>query len=610
MPLGITQYYRKLISSGGARARTTHSAQCTAHVAKHQLYLRQGYRFAVGCWSLGLILSLSCHAQQSVIPHAGPSSAVPGKFVDIAASSGIHFLHQAPHTTKKYLIETMGSGVALFDCDGDGRLDIFLVNGAPISDPTPKGTIPQKTGPEFWNRLYHQTTDGKFEDITEKAGLAGVGYGMGVAAGDYDNDGNEDLFVTGYGGNRLYHNDGNCRFTDVTKQAGVEGSGWSTSAAWVDIDNDGLLDLVVLRYVSWDWDDIRCGQPDNRGYCHPDHFQPISMLVYHNDGNGHFTEEANKVGLAKPAKALGIAIADYDRDGHPDIFVANDSMSEFLFHNKGNGTFEEVGLESGVAVNGDGQVFAGMGVDFADYNNDGFPDLIVTDLANQKYALYKNNQDGTFDDVSDLAGIGGMTLLHSGWGVRFIDYDNSGWKGLLIAQGHDLDTVQKSYPQLRYREPMLLVRNTGKAFVDISSTSGDIFHDAWAARGMAIGDFDNDGRMDAVVTTNGGPAHLLHNQADTRNHWLTLRLIGHKSNRDGIGATIKVVTPQGPQWATVTTTGSYLSSSDPRPHFGLGSSPSAQSVEIHWPSGIVQVLKDVAGDRILEVNEPADSAVK
>jgi enediyne biosynthesis protein E4 len=579
-------------------------------VAAGRRYSRPRLRPAVSCWLLWLVLSLSSAAQQSTVGVAPPVDEVPGKFVDITAASGVRFAHQAPHTSRKYLIETMGSGVALFDCDGDGRLDIFLVNGAPFSDPTPKGTIPQKTGAEYWNRLYHQTPEGKFEDITEKAGLQGAGYGMGVAVGDYDNDGKEDLYVTAYGGNRLYHNDGHCMFTDVTNQAGVAGSGWSTSAAWVDIDNDGLLDLVVLRYVTWDWEDMWCGPQDNRGYCHPDQFQPISMLVYHNDGNGHFTEVANKVGLAKPAKALGISIADYDRDGYPDIFIANDSMVEFLFHNKRNGTFEEVALESGVAADGDGQTYAGMGVDFADYDNDGFPDLIVTDLANQKYALYRNDRDGTFDYASYLTGIAGMTLLHSGWGVRFLDYDNDGWKDLLIAQGHDLDTVQKSFSQLRYREPMLLVRNTGKAFVDVSSRSGDIFHEAWAGRGMAIGDIDNDGRIDAVVTTNGGPAYVLRNETATTNHWLTLKLVGHKSNRDGIGAVIKVVTAQGPQWATVTAAGSYLSSSDPRAHFGLGSSPSAQSVEIRWPSGIVQVLKNVSGDRIVQVDETADGAAK
>jgi hypothetical protein len=552
-----------------------------------------------------LLLFASSGAAQAN-PGTPPSAPVPvvsGKFVEITAATGIHFLHQAPHTSRKYLIETMGSGVALFDCDNDGKLDLFLVNGAPYPDPTPKGTIPQKTGPEYWNRMYHQKGDGTFEDVTEKAGLQGVGYGMGVAVADYDNDGYEDVFVTGYGGNRLYHNNENCTFTDVTEKAGVGGSGWSSSAAWVDLDNDGLLDLVVLRYVTWDWEDLWCGPPENRGYCHPDSFQPISMLVYHNDGNGHFTEVGHKLGLDKPAKALGIALADYDRDGRIDIFVANDSMPEFLFHHKADGTFEEVGLESGAAVDGDGRTYAGMGVDFADYDNDGYPDLVVSNLANQKYALYHNEHDGTFDYSSYSSGVGTMTLLHSGWSLHFIDYDNAGRKDLLIAQGHDLDTVEKSYPQLRYREPMMLLRNMGKRFVDVSSMSGEVFHEAWVGRGMAVGDIDNDGRIDAVVSTNGGPVHVLHNETVTDNHWLTFKLVGHKSNRDGIGAVIKLTTSQGPQWVTVSTTGGYLSSNDPRAHFGLGTDTSAQTVEIDWPSGTKQILKNVAGDRIVQVEE-------
>ncbi|HEU5458630.1 MAG TPA: VCBS repeat-containing protein, partial [Terracidiphilus sp.] len=425
---------------------------------------------------------------------APPSKVIPGRFVDVTEKVGVHFLHQAPHTSRKYLIETMGSGVALFDCDNDGRLDIFLVNGAPYSDPTPPGTIPEKTGPKYWNRLYHQKPDGTFEDVTEKSGLEGVGYDMGVATGDYDNDGREDLFVTGYGGNHLYHNDGNCTFTDVTRQAGVGGSGWSSSAAWVDLDNDGKLDLVVDRYVTWDWDDKWCGPLDNRGYCHPDVFQPITMLVYHNDGNGHFTEVAHRLGLDTPAKALGIAIGDYDRDGRIDLCVANDSMPEFLFHQKANGNFEEVGLESGVAVDGDGRTYAGMGVDFADYDNDGWPDLVITDLSNQKYALYHNEHDGSFSYASYSSQLGRISLLNSGWSLRFLDYDNDGWKDLLIAQGHDLDTVHKSYPQLHYREPMALLRNMGTHFVDVSSESGQIFQERWVGRGMAIGDINNDGR--------------------------------------------------------------------------------------------------------------------
>jgi len=539
---------------------------------------------------------------------AKAQAIVPGKFVDITQKAGVHFQHQALHTSRKYLLETMGSGVALFDCDDDGRLDLFLVNGAPYTDPTPPGFIPQKSSPQDWNRMYHQKADGTFEDITEKSGLKGVGYGMGVAVADYDNDGHEDLFVTAYGSNRLYHNNGDCTFTDVTERAGVAGSGWSTSATWIDLDNDGLLDLVVERYVTWDWNDVWCGEHREgyRGICHPDVFPPVTMLVYHNDGNGRFTEVAHRRGLDKPAKALGIAVADFDRDGRTDIYVANDSMPEFLFHQKADGTYEEVGLESETAVNSEGQTFAGMGVDFADYDNDGWPDLVVTDLANQRYALYHNNRDGTFDYASLASGMGSISQLHSGWGTRFVDYDNDGWKDLLIAQGHDMDNIEIVSPQLHYREPVLLVRNNRGKFVDVSGISNGIFQDAWVGRGLAIGDIDNDGRIDAVVTTNGGAAHILHNETVTPNHWITLRLVGHKSNRDGIGAVVKLVNSDGPQWVTVTTSGSYLSASDPRVHFGLGNDPIATSIEINWPSGIVQKLENVKGDQQVRIDEPAD----
>jgi hypothetical protein len=532
-------------------------------------------------------------------------SATAGKFLDVTQRLGINFQHQASHTSKKYLPETMGPGVALFDYDNDGRLDIFLVNGASLCDPTPKGTIPQKTGPKYWNRLYHQKTDGTFEDVTEKAGLQGTGYGMGVAVGDYDNDGYEDLYVTAYGGNKLYHNNGDGTFSDVTAKAGVGGSGWSTSAAWVDLDGDGYLDLVVLRYLEWDFDDIWCGEHKDgyRAYCHPDYFKPARPLVYHNNGDGTFTEEAEKLGLAKAAKGLGVALADYDRDGHIDLFFANDSMAEFLYHNKGNGTFDEVGLVSEVAVDIDGRTYAGMGVDFDDYNNDGWPDIVVTDLANQRYALYQNNGDGTFTYMSARSGLGTISLAHSGWGVRLFDFDNDGWKDLLIAQGHDLDTIEKTNPNLHYREPMLLARNTGERFVDVSETAGEVFKKLWVARGMAIGDLDNDGRLDAVVTTNDGPAYVLHNETTSGNHWLLLKLVGHKSNRDAIGASVKLITPSGEQFATVTTAGSYLSSSDKRVHFGLGKEQTVESVEIRWPSGIVQTVRNIPADQILQVDE-------
>jgi hypothetical protein len=531
--------------------------------------------------------------------------AAADDFVDITAASGVRFQHIASHTSKKYLLESMGSGVALFDYDNDGRLDIFLVNGAPLSDPTAKGTIPKKSGPASWNRLFHQKADGTFEDTTQKAGLTGIGYGMGVAVGDFDNDGFEDLYVTAYGGNRLYHNNGDGTFADVTEKSGTAGSGWSTSAAWVDLDNDGLLDLVVLRYVQWDFDDIWCGEHKEglRAYCHPDTFKAIAPLVYHNDGNGRFTEVGAKLGLNLPGKGLGIALADYDRDGHIDLFVANDSMPEFLYHNKGNGTFEEKGLFAQVAVDEDGRTFAGMGTDFADLDNDGWPDIVVDDLANQMYAIFKNNGDGSFTYISKSSGIGRMTMLHSGWGLRAFDYDNDGWKDLLVAQGHDLDTIELTNPQLRYKEPLLLARNTGHAFVDVSATAGAVFREAWAGRGLAIGDLNNDGRVDAVVTTNDGAAHVLRNETSNGNHWIILKLTGHKSNRDGIGAVVKVVTAQGSQTGTVSTASSYLSSSDKRLHFGLGKEGAIAAIEIRWPSGIVQQMKGVKADQILSVEE-------
>lgn len=543
---------------------------------------------------------------------AGITPEAAGKFVDVTAAAGIHFDYKSSHTSKKYLLETMGAGVATFDYDNDGRLDIFFVNGAPLADPTPKGTIPHKTGPEYWNRLYHQKADGTFEDVTEKAGLQGVGYGMGVAVGDYDNDGYEDLYVTAYGGNRLYHNNGDGTFTDVTAKAGVAGSGWSTSAAWVDLDGDGYLDLIVLRYVQWDFDDVWCGEHREgyRAYCHPDYFKPIAPLVYHNNGNGTFTEVSQKIGIDKPGKGLGIALADYDRDGHIDVFVANDSMVEYLYHNKGDGTFEETGLLAGVAVDADGRTYAGMGVDFADYDNDGWPDVVVTDLANQRYALYRNAHDGSFIYSTTTSNVGRITMPHSGWGVRFFDYDNDGWKDLLISQGHDLDTIELTYPNLRYREPMLLLHNTHGDFVDVSSASGDVFKKPWVARGMAIGDLDNDGRLDAVVTTNDGAAHVLRNETPGANHWLLLNLVGHKSNRDGIGASVEIETAAGKQYATVTTAGSYLSSSDKRVHFGLGKDADVTKIVIRWPSGVVQTLENVKGDRILRVDEPVENPGK
>ena len=532
-------------------------------------------------------------------------TAPPPKFVDITEAAGVRFRHQASPTSRKYLPETMGSGVALFDYDGDGLLDLYLVNGAPIHDPTPPGTIPAKTGPKYWNRLYHQQRDGTFEDVTEKAGVAGTGYGMGVAVADYDNDGFEDLYVTQYGRNILYHNNGNGTFTDVTAESGAGGSGWSTSATWIDYDNDGKLDLVVARYLTWDFPEIWCGERESgkRAYCHPDLFQPITLLLFHNEDGKHFKEVSKQAGLTAAGKALGIAIADYDHDGYPDIFVANDSVPEFLFHNKRNGTFEEVGLETEVALDGDGRTYAGMGVDFADYNNDGWPDLVITDLANQKYPLYTNAKDGTFSDSGHSSGLSAISLLHSGWGIHFLDYDNDGWKDLIVAQGHVLDTIERTTPGLLYKESPLLLWNTAHGFVNAGKSAMGIFQQRWAARGLAVGDLFNDGKQSIVITTTDGPPYVLRNTIQSANHWLEIKLIGRSSNRDGIGAAITVTTDSGIQYQTVTTGGSYCSSSDVRAHFGLGSAQSVKQIEIHWPSGRIQRLSHIFVDQILAVGE-------
>jgi hypothetical protein len=538
------------------------------------------------------------------------------RFVDVTDALGLDFRHVSSATSQKYLPETMGGGVALFDADGDGRLDVFLVNGARIDDPMPPGAAPVKDGPRYWNRLYRQTADGRLEDVTVRAGLAGAGYGQGVAVGDYDNDGDEDLYVTGLGANHLYRNEGDGRFTDVTAEAGVAGGEWSTSAAFVDVDHDGRLDLFVDRYMSWSFsfnpycDGAYKPYPSStlgpRAYCHPDNFPGASAILYHNDGGGRFTDVSARSGVADPnGKSLGVALADFDGDGNIDIFVANDATRQFLYRNRGDGTFEEVAQGAFAAFDQDGRVFSGMGVDFGDYDDDGRPDVVVTDLANQCFALYRNAGDGTFSYETNSSGLGQISMLSSGWGVRFLDYDNDGWKDLFLVRGHVLDTIEQTSPHLRYREPPLLARNEGGHFRDVSAEAGDAFHGAWAARGLAVGDIDDDGDLDVVVNNLDDRARVFRNDGGNRGHWVEIRLVGATSNRDGIGADVRVFTAAGAlRQATAKTAAGYLSASDRRVHLGLGAESEIRSIEIRWPGGAVQRLAEVPADQILVVAEP------
>jgi enediyne biosynthesis protein E4 len=526
----------------------------------------------------------------------------PVKFVDVAAAAGIHFRHDNAASSEKYLIETMGSGCAWIDYDQDGLLDLYLVNGAATRVYTP--THPLRSA------LYHNNGDGTFTDVTDKARVGAEGlFGMGVAVGDYDNDGFPDLLVLGYGRCILYHNNGNGTFSDVTARAGVANpSRWASSAAWFDYDNDGCLDLVIANYIDWSPDrNFWCGEhgPGLRSYCHPDDYNGEPPTLYHNNGDGTFTDVSQKSGLGlKRGNGLGVVTFDYDDDGWQDVFIANDSMANFLFHNNRDGTFREVGYSAGVAVSADGLPEAGMGTDAADTTGDGRMDLIVTHLDSQLARLYRNMGDGTFDDDTLQSQLGYATFHMSGFGAKFMDYDNDGALDIFVANGHVLDNIERYNSAVHYAEPKLMFRNLGNGrFENVSENLGSDFLLPRVSRGAAVADFDNDGDLDILVNNNGEVPQLLRNDGGNANHWIEIFLIGTKSNRDGVGARVRLRSGNLALYDQKKGGMSYQSAQDPRLHFGLGDRRLVDEIQIVWPSGSTTKLQNIRADQFVTIQE-------
>lgn len=525
----------------------------------------------------------------------------PVNFVDVAERAGVCFVHDNAASPRKFLIETMGAGCGWIDYDQNGLLDLYLVNSAATKAYEPKKALR--------SALYRNNGDGTFTDVTEKAGVGAEGlFGMGVAAGDYDNDGFPDLFVLGYGRCILYRNNGDGTFADVTERAGVKNEGkWGSSAAWFDYDNDGRLDLVIANYVAWAPElDFWCGDhaPGMRSYCHPDDFDAVPPTLYHNNGDGTFTDVSKSSGIAlKPANGLGVVTFDYDGDGWQDVFIANDSLPNLLFHNNRDGTFTETAYMAGVAVSLDGQPEAGMGVDAGDTTGSGRLDLAVTHLDSQLARLYRNSGK-YFDDVTLSSKIGYATYHMSEFGTRFMDYDNDGALDLFMACGHVLDNVHRYKSDVFYAEPKLMFRNTGRGtFENASDQLGPDFLRPMVSRGTAVGDFDNDGDLDILVSNSGQRPQLLRNDGGNANHWLQILLIGAKSNRDGVGARVKVTAGSLVLREEKKGGMSYQSAQDPRLHFGLGERSKVDAVEIWWPSGEQTKLGSLPADQVIAVRE-------
>jgi enediyne biosynthesis protein E4 len=544
-----------------------------------------------------------------------PNKAVPAlasiQFENTIEQSKLKFKLRNSVSPQRYTFETMTGGVALFDYNNDGLLDIFFINGAAIPSL-------EKSDPSYANRLFRNNGDGTFTDVTEKAGLQGIGYSMGVAAGDYDNDGFVDLYVTGVNRNQLFHNNGDGTFTDVTEKAGVGGivpklgKAWSVAAGWFDYNNDGLLDLFVVNYLNYNIKTATpCVQQGLPAYCSPVDFLGTPNILYRNNGDGTFTDVSEPSGISKyVGKGMGLAFADYDDDGFTDIFISNDTFENYLLHNNGDGTFINVALPAGVAYNAYGNAIAGMGADFRDIDNDGRPDIFETAMFREGFPLYRNLGGGQFQDVSGAVGLSALTSRSTAWGVGIFDFDNDGRKDLFTANADILDNAME-LARRPFALPNQVFRNKGGlAFEDVSTKAGASFSVPAAHRGAAFGDLNNDGLVDVVVTVLNGPPEIWMNRsgaqnASNRNHWIIVKLVGVKSNRDGLGTKVKVTTSLGAQYNQATTAVSYNSSSDKRVHFGLGSAAVLETIELTWPSGIKQTLKNVKADQILTVTESA-----
>ena len=564
-------------------------------------FLKFGGLSLVGLASPGL-----CAERPGTRAAVRPARARPAiRFENLQAQSNVGFVLKNGTIPDKPIIDSVLGGVAVLDYDNDGFLDIFFTNGAEIPSLEKKGT-------SFSNRLFRNNRDGTFTDVTEPAGIAGEGYSMGVAAADYDNDGWTDLYVTGVNRNFLYHNNGDGTFTDVTGRAGVAGMDpkgnklWSVGAAWLDYDNDGRLDLFVANYLDWSWENSKvCGEKGKRLSCSPMDYHGLPNILYHNNGDGTFTDVSESTGIAHLiGKGMGLAIADYDGDGFMDIFVGNDDMGNFLLKNLAGQGFTEVAIEAGVAYTEDGLPISNMGVDFRDLNSDGWPDLVITSLSGDTFQLFLNTGQGMFIPSTFQAGLGYDTLKMSGWGVGVYDLDNDGNKDVFTANSHVSENVD-AYGHDHYKQSNAVFQKLANdRFRNVTSEAGAALQVTAAHRGCAFGDLNNDGRIDVVVSAIGQPAELLYNSSANQNHWILLQTEGTKSNRDGIGTKIKVTSESGKvQYNHVTTSVGYLSSSDKRVHFGLGTDRRIREIELRWPSGKVQVVRDVAADQIFKVRE-------